>query len=79
MVCNLAFCLDISTQVYKHIFITLPIQYVEILTATNSYRTLNSVVTAYVAFHVTWCEEALAQTSDLSLFLLSEVISLSLN
>lgn len=74
VVCNLAFCLDISTQVYKCIFITLPIQYVEILTAT----TLNSVVTAYMAFHVTWCKEALAQISDLSLFLLSELICLSL-
>lgn len=75
VVCNLAFCLDISTQVYKHIFITLPIQYVEILAAA----TLNSVVTAYVAFHVTRCKEALAQTSDLSLFLLPEVISLRVN
>lgn len=48
VVCKLSFCLDINTQVYKHIFITLPIQYVEILTATI----LNSVVTAYMAFHV---------------------------
>lgn len=74
VVCNLAFCFDINTQVYMHIFISLPIQYVEVLTAT----TLNSVVTAYMAFHVTWCKEALAQISGLSLFLLSEVICLSL-
>lgn len=74
VVCNLAFCLDINTQVYKHNFITLRIQDVEIFTAT----TLNSVVTAYMAFHETWCKEALAQISDLSLFLLSEVVCLSL-
>lgn len=74
VVCNLTFFIEINTQVYKCIFITLSIQYVESLTAT----TLNSVVTAYMAFHVTWCKEALAQISDLSLFLLSEVICLSL-
>lgn len=61
MVCNLAFFLDINTQIYKHIFITLSIQYAEILTAT----TLNLIVSAYVASRVSWCKETLAQISDL--------------